>query len=910
MAKYKNLQELILAASTRWKDKVAFRHIASGRVRSFKYSELAKLSYRIVEAFWVRGLRPGDYVAIWADNSPEWVLACLAAWRLGLVVVPLDSRARASEVFPVIERTSPKLVLTGRKQFVRIQERLEADQLALIDELSAPVGSVDLSKELPRIQVVGSDQPAMIVFTSGTSGASKGVVLTHGNILTNALSVSQSHDVNVDDRLLSILPLSHMFEFTAGMIGPLHKGATIVYSQLKGASHLKELMKVEKISVMLATPMVFQALLQAIHAEIEKLPRSKQIAAAALRQVVKANPALGPVLFRDLHNELGGKIKFWFAGGAPTPPDVIAQFASFGLPLLTGYGLTEAGPIVAANNKGASKAESVGRPILGVQVKIERSSEDSKSGEILVRGPNIMSHYFENPEETAKTVKDGWLHTGDSGYLDKDGYLHITGRLKSMIVTAGGYNIFPEELEEALSKSSMIKEVCVIGYQTPQGEEVAAAIVPEVSFQARPDKEARIKEEVATCLSDLADYKRLASYQIWDEDLPRTGIGKMRRGEVARLYALKQQNRSQERTPVEGVKWDDDGQRVCRIIGDVMDPDALAGLSPSGDRLFSPQANLTADLGLDSFARLELTCKLEEEFGIALEEDALQDAQTVEDLVLNVKGARKLCATRIEVLSGEKSALEEQVVDAILVESKPWPREWLADMNYPLQDNPLVAASRRLLGTGLKAFLKIYNNFETVGADRLLIEPPYIVAANHASHFDTAAIVGSFPTGLLKHVHPVAAADYWFNSPLAAAFSGYILNAVPFERYGNFEESMKDCEDLLKQSKILIIYPEGKRSLDGSMGQFKPGIAKLSILCNCPIIPAYIKGTFDVLPKGKAVVAPKNVKVSFGLPIYPTPGNADLKACQDLTRRVRESIEQLGNELQPTPEPSKEKQEV
>jgi acyl carrier protein len=404
--------------------------------------------------------------------------------------------------------------------------------------------------------------------------------------------------------------------------------------------------------------------------------------------------------------------------------------------------------------------------------------------------------------------------------------------------------------------------------------------------------EDRIKQEIARTLSDLADYKRLAGYQIWDEDLPRTPTSKVRRGEVARLYELRKQNNVPQMTAVEGIKWDEDGQRVCRIIGDVMDADTLAGISPSGDRLFSPQANLTADLGLDSFARLELTMKLEEEFGIALEEDALQDAQTVEDLVLNVKGARRLCSTRIR-LQSQTLCTEEPAVDAVRKESKPWPREWVADQQYPFRNFAPLIAGRQLLGQGLKAFLKVYNGFEAIGSDRLLIDPPYIVCANHSSHFDTAAIMGAFPISLIKDVYPVAAADYWFNSPIAAKLSSYVLNAVPFERYGNFEESMKECEDLLRQHKILIIYPEGKRSLDGSLGEFKAGIARLATVTGCPIVPAYIKGSYEVLPKGKAIIQPAKVTVTFGLPIYPTPGKTDYRSYQELTQRVRDAIEEL-----------------
>ncbi len=881
-----------MAASARYANRVAFRHIVGSVVREFKYKDLATLSYRDVQALWARGLRAGDMLAIWADNSPDWVLACIAAWRLGLILIPLDSRSKATEVLPVIEKTKPKLVLCGRKQYVRIQDKLPHEQLVMLDELATPTHLS--AKEKPKLVCLKEDDTAVIIFTSGTSGASKGVVLSHKNILFNTLTAAKAFKVNVDDRFLSILPLSHMLEFTGGLLGPLNNGSTIVYSQLKGASHLKELLKVEKISVLLGTPLVFQAIVNSIEAEIEKLPRSAQVAIAAARQVVASNPKLGPILFKKIHNELGGKIKFWLAGGAPTPPETITKLRSFGITLLTGYGLTEAAPIVSANRKEDNKADTVGPPIDGVEVKIDNPQETSagiKTGEILVRGPNVMSHYYQNPEETEKVLRNGWLHTGDCGYLDRDGHIKITGRMKSMIVTAGGYNLFPEEMEEALSKSQYIKEVCVFGATAAAGEEAFAVIVPSESLQARPDRDGIIQQEVTNCLSVLADYKRLGGYQIWDQDLPRTGIGKVRRGEVARLFELTRSKQAQEKTPVEGINWDEDGQRVCRIIGDVMDPDTLRGLSPSGQRLFSPQANLNADLGLDSFARLELTCRLEEEFGLALEADGLQEAVTVEDIVIMIKSARRLCKTSLEPISEDSQPIA--VEDAVCVETKPWPREWIAQKEFPLRETALFVAGRRALGIGLKAALKVYNHFSSEGADRLLIEPPYIVAPNHTSHFDTAAIMGAFPSSLLKRVHPVAAAENFFANKAQALFSSYVLNAVPFERYGNFEQGMRECEELLRNDQILIVYPEGTRTRTGKLGTFKPGAAKLSILTQCPIIPAYIEGADAVMPIGKSTFQPATVKVTFGLPIYPQPGEADMKACQELTARVKAAIEEL-----------------
>ena len=599
MARIKNLQELFLQAGAKYGKKPVFRHIIAGRVREYQYSELAPLSYQFAKALYAKGLRSGDYIGIWAENGPNWVLSVLAAFRLGAIIVPLDARSRASEVLPVIEKVKPKLVLTGDKQFVRLGDLVPSEKLVLVDSLE----DMEDLPDLPHLVSPGTDTPAMVVFTSGTSGTSKGVVLTHGNIISNVTTVIANFTVSSKDRFLSILPLSHMFEFTGGLAGPIYAGATISYAQLKGASHLQQLLKEEKISVFVATPLVFQSILKEVESKIEKLPRGLQIAFTLVRNMEFLSPKFRKSFFKHLHKKLGGDIKFWIAGGAPMPQEVIDAFKSFGITILTGYGMTEASPIVSANNKNQTRANSAGKPLRGVQVKIDNPDEKG-TGEICVRGPNVMTGYWHNQEETAKAIKNGWLHTGDSGHIDKDGYVFITGRMKSMIVTAGGYNIYPEELEEALLKSSLIKEVCVFGKKTAAGEAPYAVVVPVESVLAKPDTEQRVHLEVANCLNSLADYKRLAGYQIWETDLPRTPIGKIRRGEVARIYDLKESADAEKSPALKSFEWDEDGIAVCRAVAKLMDPELLRGISPSGSYNFLPTANLTADLGIDSFSRL------------------------------------------------------------------------------------------------------------------------------------------------------------------------------------------------------------------------------------------------------------------------------------------------------------------
>jgi long-chain acyl-CoA synthetase len=884
MARFKNLQELFLTASARFADRIAFRHIHNGKVREIAYRQLSKLTYQAAQALWKRGVRPGDYLGICANNSPEWVLACFGAFRIGAIVVPLDARSRASEVLPIIDKVEPRLILFGERQFILFSDRVPKARMELLQRLfiEQPL------PEIPHLQSPSREDPALIVFTSGTAGTAKGVVLTHGNILSNVVAAANAFEVSNEDRLLSVLPLSHMLEFTGGLAGPLHKGATIVYCQPKGPSHLKELLKFEKVSVLLATPLVFQSITEDIESKLEQLPKSKQLQVALLRRIVFQNPALGKILLKELHKELGGNIKFWLAGGAPTPPELVETLRSLGITLLIGYGLTEAAPIVAANTRSNQKATSVGVPLAGVEVRID-NADALGIGEILVKGPNVMQGYWNNPDETTKALVNGWLKTGDSGSIDSDGHLHVNGRMKSVIVTAGGYNLYPEELEEALSKSAIIKEACVFGQPSSRGEVVCAALVVHDSVANSPDRDELIKHEIGQLLSELADYKRLQSFQVLDQQLPRTASGKVRRGEIVRLFELAQQKKkSSKKSNQSSFAWDEDGKQVCDVISQVMDPAILRGICPSGSRYFSPEMSLSADLGLDSFARLDLVFRLEQQFSVDVPDTAVQEAQTVEDLVILAKYLLQQQSEQPAKTEGQEDLLPEQ-----RTEWKSWPVEHHDPSTWPLRDDPIVTTSRKVLEIAARTAIKVYNQFETAGTDRLLLDPPYIVAANHASHFDCIALLASFPQHLLSIVHPVAAADYFFSDSWRSAFSTYLLNAVPFDRYGNFEESMKTCEQLLRKGHILIIFPEGTRSTGGQIGPFKPGAARLSITVGCPIIPAYVKGTNEILPKGNFIPQPAPLEVSFGLPLYPPLADPTVSTCQEFSGMLRNAVIRL-----------------
>jgi long-chain acyl-CoA synthetase len=877
MSQFNNIPELFLTSSERWPNHVVFRHIVEGKVAELRYRELSIWTGKCAGALWAKGVRAGDYVGICADNSPKWVIACVGALSLGAIVVPFDARSRAGEILPIIKQVDPRLILFGEKQYVQTRKEIPDSCAHLLDRL------FDADQPVPQLKSSSREDPALVVFTSGTSGASKGVVLTHGNIISNNIAVEDAFPVSVDDRFLSVLPLSHMLEFTAGMIVPINKGATIVYSQLKGPRHLKELLKIERISILVATPVVFQSISDDIESRLEKLPKPAQANISIMRPLILQNPELGQLLLKGLHRELGGKIKYWISGGASTSAELVSSLRSLGIWVLTGYGLTEAAPIVTANTKKNNKTGSAGRPVAGTKVKII-NPDASGSGEILVQGPNVMQGYWNNPEATEAAMEDGWLHTGDSGFIDRDGHLHITGRIKSVIVTAGGYNVYPEELEQALAKSRLIKEICVFGKPGQRGEEVCALICPQESLACLPERDERLKTEINTALKNLADYKRLSSYQIYEKELPRTPSGKIRRGEVLRLFEQAQSLRTSSRKPEDGRSaLSADELKVHELIGATIDPDILQKVS-AGTRIFARDLNLSGELGLDSFSRLELACRLEQEFSISVPENAIQEALTVSDIVTLVRFRTELADIPAN------NAKKTEAIQCWPGDWQPWPVAYCEPTTWPLRDDPFVRGGRIAIDLFLQIAIRVYNQFKTVGAEHLRMKPPYIVAANHTSHLDFLAILASFPQELLPIVHPVAAADYFFADKVKSALSTYLLNAVPFDRFGRFEESMKTCEELLRSGHILVIFPEGTRSADGKIASFKPGVAHLSMTVGCSIIPAYIKGAHEILPKGSLMPKPCPLSVSFGPPLQPPLAEPNVRTCQELTRKLREAV--------------------
>jgi long-chain acyl-CoA synthetase len=452
----------------------------------------------------------GDRVCIWAASSTNWMVANLGALLSGVVVVPLDISTKEDILKRIAETTEAKLLVTTKKQYTSLKRA----SLPLLDIDMLPQETLDATK-LPVVQ--GNDL-AELVFTSGTTGQPKGVMLSHDNITSNAIAAVGVVNIQTNDRALSILPLSHMFEMTVE-VALLHRGASVVYARSLVPDTLLKLLGTQQVTCMVLVPQALQLFLNGIEREVRRQKREKQF--EMLQRIAVHLPfSWRRIVFSAIHKRFGGHFRFFISGGAYLPPQLAARWENMGFRVMQGYGATECAPIVSATPYKEHVLDSVGKPLPGVEVRI---AEDK---EILVHGPNVALGYWKNPEATAAAFEDGWYHTGDLGYLDDRNYLYLKGRKKNLIVLANGMNVYPEDIENVLSADPLVKDAVVFGLmEKDQGPEVHAVLLMDDPSKAR--------EVIQQANKQLASHQQVRGFTIWHEaDFPRTHTLKVKRPEL------------------------------------------------------------------------------------------------------------------------------------------------------------------------------------------------------------------------------------------------------------------------------------------------------------------------------------------------------------------------------------------
>jgi len=552
-SRFETIPELVDFAALTYEGKTALQMRRGGRFFQITFQELKSRSECAAAGLIALGTSSTDRIAILSENRPEWAVAYLATLRAGCTAVPLCPQLKTHELRHIISIVKSEYLFASATFLEQASEVTEGfpffkGVISLDGESELTLADLIVKGEDARSlpAMPSPDDLAVLIFTSGTTGKAKGVMLSHKNIVSDVMSVYEGLSYGSADNLISVLPLYHTFEATCGMLAPLAKGASVTYARSIKPTEIVKDIQDSGATIMLCVPLLYEKLLAGIHRGLKKAPaRDRAVFRVAWSvskglEHLRVNP--GRMLFRSLRKRAGLRtLRLMICGGAPLSPEVGLAFRRLGFTFLEGYGLTEASAVVAVDRQGKERPGSVGPALPGIDLRIDNPDEHGV-GEIAIRGDNVMLGYFEDPEETAKTVRGGWLRTGDLGRLDKRGYLYITGRTKNLIVTKAGKNVYPEEIEEELQKSDFVKEVLVVGRTDPQSkrERTHAIVHPDYEMidadgelkgmtYAREDVETLIGEEVKRCNESLADYKKIKQFELREEEFPKTATGKIKR---------------------------------------------------------------------------------------------------------------------------------------------------------------------------------------------------------------------------------------------------------------------------------------------------------------------------------------------------------------------------------------------
>jgi len=556
------LPQLLEKSSQRYEDLPFLCRFENEITTGYSFREVYHTAFRLAAGLKKLGIGKGDRVGLLSENRPEWGISYLGIQAAGAAVVPMDPGLKPQEISQIFEMAEMKGLIVSGKFFTLeaepIRQIWEKHKLARVVNLDgeaaekSPISWKTLASgpEMASQPSIKPDDLAALIFTSGTTGTSKGVMLTHKNLVANVWSVLSVFDCSPADTFLSVLPLSHTYECTGGFLMPLGFGARVVTARSLKSKELIEDIQRSGATFILGVPLLFQKMAEGLFRGVSKkglltYAVFKLLFKLSRQQVRKGKRRAGIVLFKSFRHKAGlGSLRVLVSGGAALPPKIAEDFLALGIPLLQGYGLTETAPVLSVNPIDVYKVKpaSVGPPLPGVQFKID-SPDSSGHGEILAKGDNVMAGYYKNPSATGAVLeKDGWFKTGDIGYLDYEGYLYISGRCKNIIVTPGGKNACPEEMEGKLLESPFIAEALVIGRRNPElhGEEIEAIIVPNWDYfeavgsqtgktWSDAEIETQVKAEVRRLSDELADYKRVQHITLRRQEFEKTYTRKIKR---------------------------------------------------------------------------------------------------------------------------------------------------------------------------------------------------------------------------------------------------------------------------------------------------------------------------------------------------------------------------------------------
>ncbi|MCX5678132.1 MAG: AMP-binding protein [Candidatus Omnitrophica bacterium] len=867
------IHKMFAQVSSQYSDRVCLQIKKGPDWDRWTYGQMEDLSLKIGAFLIKAGFKKGDFAAICLENRPEWGIIYLGIMAAGLTCVPFDTQLTGQEIENLINDCAAKVIFvsnavfqakkidkikTGLNKIVILDLDIEKENLIGLAQVKST-----LREGVAWPEVLPEDI-ASLIYTSGTTGEPKGVMLTHKNFCSNFQSIYKLKLFSDKDNFISILPLHHCFPFIVTLILPLFCRARVTYASSLKTDELLASMKEAGVTVLAGVPQLFYMFYTQATAKMKKMPFLFKVPLSGLigllwqiRRLSGIN--LNKQVLSKIHRPFGKTLRFFISGGAKLNEEAARFLMKIGFTILEGYGLTETSPGVAFNPLRRQKIGSVGKVIPDVEVKIV-NPDQAGMGEVMIKGPNVMKGYYKRPDDTASVLKDGWFYSGDLGHIDRDGYLYITGRIKEMIVLSSGKKIFPEEIESHYAKSPYIKEVCVIGIGEEGAQSLSAVVVPDADYCRKAgegDIHSKLKWELENLSNSLAPYQRIKGFIIVKENIPRTRLGKIIRYEVKKKYldelkGIKPKTEQGEGAPA----TDEDLKMLSSDVGRKI-IEALAKHAKLG-RQIALTDHLELDLGIDSLGRVELTMALEQAFNKHIPEEVLAKASTVKELILEIEKLAPGTEARSEVPAGQAKI---QTSWSEILNKEP-----VKEIIKKLYIAPnLAAILGTLLFTGtLRLVFRTIWRLRILGTENIPIKGKCILCVNHGSYLDGFIVAASMPRGLRKDLYLVGF-EAFFDHFLIRNIIKYI-KVIPIDPGVHFVEAMQASSYVLKNNKMVCIFPEGERTIDGEIKEFKKGVGILAKELNVPLVPVRINGSYESWPRTKRLPRPHPITITFGKP--------------------------------------------
>jgi long-chain acyl-CoA synthetase len=819
------------------------------RTLRWSYAQLAELEFRVARELESRNIGKGERVMLWGDNCAEWVAAFFGIMLRGAVAVPMDRIASADFARRVAADVDAKLVICSDSLAGQIGDRPNLE----LEDLVETLGNHSPAPYSPT--VLGREDTAQIVFTSGTTADPRGVVLSHGNILASVDPIEREmpkyrkyerifHPI----RFLEMLPLSHVFGQFMGMFIPPLIGGTVFFQESFKPSDLITTIRRERVSVLVAVPRVVESLKSKVESELGAVLQ-KYWTVSENEKFLKRWWR-----FRKIHRQFGWKFWAIISGGAALDQATEEFWRRLGYVVIQGYGLTETSSLISLNHPFKVGRRSVGKVLPGREMKL-----DPATGEILVRGANVARQYWQGRQMKPVTGEEGWFRTGDLGATDEDGNLYFKGRSKNVIVTPAGLKVYPEDLEQALRKQPEVRDCVVFGASRGGNAEACAALL--LRDAAAP------ADVIARANQSLADFQRIRQWFTWpDKDFPRTSTQKPKMDLIREVAEAQLSGRQAAAIPVAVAS--------SGTLGDLLESVARrrVALKP-GTRL--EDARLEDDLNLSSLDRVELMSAIENRYQVELSDRDFSQATTVADLEELLK----------------KSGPEARQPNYPYARwAQRWPVTWMRTLAFQLITLPYIMIMGRPVITGRER-LKGFRG-------------PALIVSNHISQIDIGYIMAALPFSMRRRLaaamqgemlrdmrYPPPTGPFlrrWLDRLDYVLVSAF-FNVFSLPQRAKYRESFRFAGELADKGYNVLIFPEGRRTETGEMSPFRSGIGLLATHLSLPVIPMRIDGLFPLKAAKKHYAAPGTIQVRIGEPLtFDSGANAE-----EIARKLEKIVAEL-----------------